>query len=102
MDSQDRELYLQEVLDLTKLLNTEWVDLNKLLVENGVDLNGAYLAVHLEDKTKGAEYGIILTADKKLIRFIANDGTISLQPLQDTAAAEAEFPTVTIAMELIS
>jgi hypothetical protein len=100
MDSQDRELYLQEVLELTQLLNTEWVDLRKLLIENNVDLNGAHMAVHLEDKTKGAEYGIIITADKKLIRFIANEGSITLQPLEDIAAAAAEFPTVTIAMEL--
>jgi hypothetical protein len=100
MDSEDRELYLREVLELTEQLNTEWVDLKNLIIKNNVDLNGAYLAVHLEDKTKGAEYGIIVTADKKLVRFVANDGNITLQPLEDIATAEAEFPTVTIALEL--
>ncbi|PWV51917.1 hypothetical protein [Chitinophaga sp. S165] len=100
MDTQDRQLYLQEVLELTELLNTEWVDLKKLLVENNINLEGAYMVVYLEGKSDGAEYGIILTADKKLIRFIAKDGGITLQELEDRATAEVEFPTIIVAMEL--
>lgn len=100
MDSHKRELYRIEVLELTDLLNTEWVDLRKLLIDNNVNLTGAYLAAYVEDETDGAEHGVLLTADKNLIKFIVNDGVITLEPIQNQAAIEDEFPSVTVALEL--
>ncbi|OQP58086.1 hypothetical protein A3860_07090 [Niastella vici] len=100
MDSQEKELYREEVLELTELLNSEWEDLRELLVESNVNLKGAYLAGYFEDEDEGAEHGVILTADKKLIRFVALDGEITLEPVQDQAALEDEFPSVTVALEL--
>jgi hypothetical protein len=100
MDSQDKELYREEVLELTDLLNTEWVDLRDLLIENNVNLKGAYMAGYFENEDDGAEHGIILTADKKLIKFVALDGELTLEPVQDQAAIEEEFPSVTVALEL--
>jgi hypothetical protein len=95
-----QELYRQEVLELTELLNNDWADLRDLFIENKIDLNGAYLAAYLEDEEDGSEHGVLLTADKKILRFVVDDGNMILTPIQKQEDILDEFPQVTAALAL--
>lgn len=88
-----KALYQQEIIELTDLLKTEWHHLRNALIETKVDLEGSYLAGYVEDEGR-AEYGVMLTSEKKIIRFVYKDNVMNLTAVNTPEEIAGEFPQI--------
>jgi len=95
----DEALYQLEVSELTELFNTELIDLRSLLVEKGVDVNGAFLVSYAESEEE-EEFGLLLTADKKIIRFIKSGSEIILHTIDKVEDISKKFPQILVALKM--
>lgn len=98
MESKET-LYKQEIVELTELLKSAWHDLRNALIGAKVEIEGSYLAGFMEDEEGGA-YGVILTAEKKIIRFVYKDHAINITPVDSPEEILGEFPQIHVALTM--
>lgn len=98
------ELYRQEIIELTELLNTDenWADLKSILISAGIDLSKTVLASFMEDDEEN-EYGVIVSKDLTIYSYSRNINIGNLE-LTDITRNEDElnkYPQVAIAVKMI-
>lgn len=98
MESKET-LYKQEIIELTELLKSTWHDLRNALIGAKVEIEGSYLAGFMEDEEGGA-FGVILTAEKKIIRFVYRDHVINMTPVNTPEEISDEFPQIHVALTM--
>ncbi|MGB7210434.1 MAG: hypothetical protein WBD27_17405 [Pyrinomonadaceae bacterium] len=99
MNDSDFELYKEEILELTELLNQEWIDLRNLIVSKGIVIDKTLLVNYYEDE-EGGEYGVLVVDKKDAYKFEAADKKISLIKFDDLEIAKKECPQVEVAVAL--
>ena len=97
--NKNYNLYKEEILELTDLLNNEWVDLKQMIIDKGINLKNALLVGYYEDQ-KGKEHGLILTDEKKMFLFEANENQIKVQQIENIEKAAVKFPQILVAIDL--
>ena len=88
--------FVEEIQELTELLNTEWADLREMLSEE-INLESSLLCGYMEDE-EGGEYGAILTKDKQIYDFSIQDGDLRVTKINDVKDIEEHYPQVFVAL----
>jgi hypothetical protein len=93
-----KELYKEEVKELTELLRTEWKDIQEIVMNLNLDVSKTYLLgfVASEDET---ESGLIYTEKKSLIRFEKKLNNLDIK-IVTKECIENDFPQVTVVDEI--
>ncbi len=103
------ELYKQEIIELTELLNEdeEWEDLKNILIQAKIDLNMIVLVSFMEDDEEN-EYGVIVSKDLKVCKFVrkTQEGKYNIENFKmvDITKDEEElnkYPQTAIAVDMI-
>jgi hypothetical protein len=93
-----KELYKEEVKELTVLLRTEWEDIQEILNNQNLDFNKTYLLGFIESEDD-TELGLFYTENKKLIRFERNSNDLKLT-FVSKESIKNEFPQVIVLDEI--
>ena len=103
------ELYKQEILELTELLNEDenWEDLKNILLQSKVDLNKTILVSFMEDD-EGNEYGILVNNDLKIFRYVRktqegenNPEHFEMADITEDEEELSKYPQIAIAINMI-
>ena len=100
MENRQIELYKQEILELTKLLNEEWLDLKELIKESNLDMHNLLLISYSEDEND-KEFGVLFTNERKVIRFIVQDEKLQLEEITNHKEIETEFLQIKVARDFL-
>lgn len=98
------ELYRQEIIELTELLNTDenWADLKSILISAGIDLSKTVLASFMEDDEEN-EYGVIVSKHLTIHSYSRNIniGNLELTDITQNKDELSKYPQVAIAVKMI-
>lgn len=98
------ELYKQEIIELTELLNTDedWSDLKNILIKAGIDLSKTVLASFMEDDEEN-EYGVIVSKDLTIRRFSRkiDIGNLELTNITKDENELSKYPQIAISIKMI-
>ncbi len=103
------ELYKQEIIELTELLNEdeEWEDLKEILLQVGIDLSKIVLVSFIEDDEDN-EYGVIVNRELKISKYTRKTekekNNIENFEMIDITGDEEElnkYPQISIAIDMI-
>ncbi len=103
------ELYKQEIIELTELLNKDedWEDLKNILIQAKIDLNMIVLVSFMEDDEEN-EYGVIVSKDLKISEYVrkTQEGKNNIENFKMVDITENEeelnkYPQIAIAIDMI-
>jgi hypothetical protein len=95
---ENKELYKEEVKELTILLRTEWEDIKEIVNNQNLDFNKTYLLGFIESEDD-TELGLLYTEKKELIRFEKNSNDLELS-FVTKENIKSEFPQVIVLDEI--
>jgi len=94
----NKELYKEEVKELTELLRTKWKDIQEIVEKRNLNVSKTYLLGFIESED-GTEIGLFYTEKKDLIRFEKKSNNLDLK-IVTRKSIENEFPQVTVIDEI--
>lgn len=104
-----KELYKQEIMELTELLNEDeqWEDLKSILIEAKFDISTIALVSFMEDDDEN-EYGVIVSKELKIHKYerktqegknnIDNFNMVNITECKDELD---KYPQIAIAIDMI-
>ena len=93
-----KELYKEEVKELTELLRTEWQDIQEIVISQNLDVNKTFLLGYVESEDE-TELGLFYTEKKELIRFEKKIDNLDLK-IVTREDIKNEFPQVIVLDEI--
>ena len=103
------ELYKQEIMELTDLLNNdeEWEDTKNILLQSGIHLKETILVSFMEDDEEN-EYGVIVSKNLKISKYSRNTReskknveNFEIVDITDNEEEINKHPQITIAIDMI-
>ena len=105
-----KELYKQEIIELTELLNEDeqWEDLKNILIESKMDISKIALVSFMEDDDEN-EYGVIVSNDLIVYKYERktqegknNIDNFTMVDITENEDELKEYPQIAIAIEMIN
>ena len=101
MTGEQYELYREEVLELTNLVNNQWLQLKEVIESKGIRLSESLLVSYKEDE-EGGEYGILVVSNSEIFNFHLAEGEIvTFENVAGDKEVEREYPQIAVALDLI-
>ena len=101
MTGEQYELYREEVLELTNLVNNQWLQLKEVIESKGIRLSESFLVSYMEDE-EGGEYGILVVSNSEIFNFHLAEGEIvTFENVAGDKEVEREYPQIAVALDLI-
>lgn len=103
------ELYRQEIMELTDLLQNEenWSDLREVLTQKNYILKDIVLVSFMEDDEEN-EYGVFVTIDEKVFEYVRstangknNINYFKCKDITNLKEEMGKYPQVQVAFEMI-
>ena len=92
-----KSLYVQEIRELTELLDNEWHDLRERLKSAHINLDGARLVGFVEGEDC-SEYGALVLADGSVVSFDSQGGTFRVTHEKSDGKIFEDFPQIAVAL----
>jgi len=93
-----KNLYKEEVKELTNLLRNEWSDIQEILIKQNLFVNNTYLLGFYESE-EGIEYGLFYTEKSELLRFEKSEEKLEVNIVSELSI-KSEFPQVVVLDEI--
>jgi hypothetical protein len=94
-----KELYKEEVKELTGLLRAEWQDIREIAENQNLDVAKTWLLGFVESED-GAESGLFYSEEKGLVKFEKTLNGLTIKNVS-REMIENEFPQVVVLDEIV-